>query len=92
MSTQELLFSEPSIAETGVWVELSEGIDPAQWAFICRFIGKLSPRAFYRLVSTVKAQVKSQEVKVDQLFEFREVPLISIGCSGIGGEYQSELS
>ena len=92
MSSQELLFSEPSIAETGVWVELSSGIDPAQWAFLCRFIGKLSPRAFYRLVSTVRTQIKSQDVKVDQLFEFREVPLISIGCSGIGGEYQSEVS
>ena len=92
MSSQELLFSEPTFSETGVWVELSSGIDPAQWAFLCRFIGKLSPREFYQLVSSVRTQIKSQEVKVDQLFEFKDVPLVSIGCSGIGGEYQREMS
>ena len=32
-STQGLLFSEPSIAETGVWCTLNPGIDPAEWAF-----------------------------------------------------------
>ena len=41
-----LLFSEPSIAETGVWCKLNEGIDPAEWASLCRFIGNLSAREF----------------------------------------------
>ena len=91
MSSQGFLFTEPSVAETGVWVELNEGIDPAQWAFICRYIGKLSPREFDKLVSTVKAQVKSQEVRVDELFEFRKVPLVSIGSSGLGGDCQNEF-
>lgn len=91
MVSQALLFSEPTFSETGVWCEISPGIDPAEWAFICRFIGKLSPREFEKLVSTVKAQVKSQEVRVEELFEFRQVPFVSIGCSGIGGEYQREV-
>ena len=43
---QGLLFSEPSIAETGVWCSLNYGIDPADWAGLCRHIGKLSPREF----------------------------------------------
>jgi len=29
--SQGLLFSEPDIAETGVWCQLSEGIDPENW-------------------------------------------------------------
>ena len=32
MASQGLLFSEPSIAETGVWCNLADGIDPAEWA------------------------------------------------------------
>jgi len=32
MESQGLLFTEPSIAETGVWCKLADGIDPAQWA------------------------------------------------------------
>mgnify|MGYP001554215649 CR=1 FL=1 len=36
MVSQGLLFSEPSIAETGVWCELSTGIDPAEWESLCR--------------------------------------------------------
>ena len=46
MNTQPLLFSEPSIAETGVWCSLHEGIDPAEWAALCRQLGLLSPSGF----------------------------------------------
>jgi hypothetical protein len=46
MVSQGLLFSEPSIAETGVWCSPSEGIDPAECAI---FIGALSPEEFDRL-------------------------------------------
>jgi hypothetical protein len=35
MASQELLFSEPSITETGVWCNLSESLDPAKWAMLC---------------------------------------------------------
>lgn len=45
-NTQPLLFDIPSIAETGVWCTLADGIDPAQWAGICRKIGQLSPDRF----------------------------------------------
>ena len=30
--SQGLLFSEPTIAETGVWVELNPDIEPEEWA------------------------------------------------------------
>ena len=46
MVNQGLLFSKPSIVETGVWCFLSEGIDPAGCAI---FIGDLSSEEFDRL-------------------------------------------
>jgi hypothetical protein len=89
MDSQGLLFAEPSIAETGVWCRLSEGINPVQWAVICRFIGTRSPREFDAIVRMVKGgnvthsplAEKSKDVKI---------PLVSIGPSGIGGPYQNE--
>ena len=59
---QVLLFSEPSISETGVWSELNEGIDPAEWASLCRFIGNLCPREFGMVVKAVKGRKKSNRV------------------------------
>jgi len=46
MVYQRLLFSKPSIAETGVGCSPSEGLDPAECAL---FIGALSPEEFDRL-------------------------------------------
>ena len=43
---QGLLFSEPAYSETGVWCQLADGIDPAQWAGLCRKIGQLTPDQF----------------------------------------------
>jgi hypothetical protein len=54
MASQALLFSEPSIAETCVWCELSEGIDPAEWAVVCRY-GKIEET--YRLAFDPKRYV-----------------------------------
>ena len=84
MTSQGLLFSEPSIAETGVWCELSTGIDPAEWASLCRFIGSRSPGAFDAIVEMVKGRENSEVVSagVDRMVG---VPLVSIGASEIGG-------
>ena len=89
MIAQGLLFSEPSIAETGVWCSLSEGIDPAQWASLCRFIGSRSPREFDIIVKMVKGGKDSGLVSAEKAKDVR-IPLVSIGPSGIGGEYQRE--
>jgi hypothetical protein len=89
MESQGLLFSEPSIAETGVWCKLAEGIDPAQWASLCRFIGTKSPREFDAIVRMVKGRQNLGVVSFRQKRGIR-VPLVSIGPSGIGGEYQWE--
>ena len=89
-NSQILLFSEPSIAETGVWCSLNEGIDPAEWASLCRFIGNLCPREFGMVVKAVKGRKKSGRVNVGR-DRIAGMPLVSIGPSGIGGEYQREV-
>ena len=89
MESQGLLFAEPSIAETGIWCSLSEGIDPIQWASLCRFIGTRGPGEFDAIVKLVKGGSNftafSDEKAKDVL-----IPLVSIGPSGIGGQYQRE--
>ncbi len=94
MVSQGLLFSEPSIAETGVWCELSTGIDPAEWASLCRYIGTLSPSEFRRIREVVMGR-ESSSSRGKRLFDggqsFGEVvPVVSIGPSGIRGDYQRE--
>ena len=77
---QELLFSEPSIAETGVWCSLADGVDPSEWARLCRYIGNLGVGEFSEVVKAVRGR-KNTPVGM---------PLVSIGPSGVGGEYQWE--
>ncbi|MHC4545985.1 MAG: hypothetical protein ACYTDW_16720 [Planctomycetota bacterium] len=89
MESQGILFAEPSIAETGVWCSLSEDIDPAQWASLCRFIGTRSTREFDIIVKMVIGRENSAAVSAEKAKDVR-MPLVSIGPSGIGGEYQWE--
>ena len=88
MASQGLLFSEPSIAETGVWCTLGEGIDPSEWASLCRYIGKLSPREFGRVRAVVMgSQGNPSRVKglsMDRQSFGRVVPVVSLGPSGVG--------
>ena len=81
-----LLFSEPSIAETGVWCKLNDGIDPAEWASLCRFLGKLSPREF----GIVRKKIMPSHGSLGGR-KIVGIPLVSLGPSGIGGEYQREM-
>lgn len=63
--SQGLLFSEPSFAETGVWCQLAEGIDPAEWAGLCRFIGNLSPQGFHRVRKGLVGECGSLESRYE---------------------------
>ncbi len=95
MVSQGLLFSEPSIAETCVWCDLSEGIDPAEWASLCRHIGTLSLKEFECVRKIFLPQHSSVNSKQEGICHrsgnLVEIPLVSIGPSGIGGEYQREI-
>ena len=93
MVSQGLLFSEPSVAETGVWCNLSEGIDPTQWAMLCRYIGTLSLTEFERVKGIIITKPNSVKSKIKSLHHRTDatIPLVSIGPSGIGGQYQKEI-
>jgi hypothetical protein len=90
MVSQGLLFSEPSVAETGVWCALAEGIDPAQWAGICRFIGSRRPQEFQHIRNLLMPKIHSPNEHHSRAALSSPMPLVSIGPSGIGGQYQTE--
>ena len=91
MASQGLLFAEPSVAETGVWCTLSEGIDPAGWAALCRYIGSLGPEKFQSVREYILTNIGYENEEFPQASDFTGVPLVSIGPSGLGGKYQREF-
>jgi len=89
MNSQGLLFAEPSIAETGIWCQISEGIDPTQWAGLCRFIGTRSTHEFDAIAAMLKGEKVTHSLLAEKPKDVK-IPLVSIGPSGIGGPYQNE--
>jgi len=51
MSRSGLVYNELGAGEFSVWSHLKTGIDPGQWAKLCRMIGGLSPREFAGLAA-----------------------------------------
>lgn len=92
---QGLLFSEPTIAETGIWCELNPDIEPEEWASLCRYIGNLSPKEFKKCKKTILPSPDSLKSRLKRLFKFNGssligIPILSVGPSGIGGKFQRE--
>ena len=96
MNTQPLLFDVPSIAETGVWCQLADGIDPAEWAGLCRQIGQLSPKHFAEVRDSLLNRSKpsipcnpdSLISRLKRVFAFTQaevshLPLVSLGYSRV---------
>lgn len=96
-NTQPLLFDIPSIAETGVWCRLADGIDPAEWAGLCREIGQMSPCRFEEVNECISGQPRSQRKsspdslisRFKRVFTFNQaevkhLPLVSIGPDRVG--------
>jgi hypothetical protein len=91
-----------------VWSNLTPGISPSSWAFLCRQIDNLSPSEFTTiqtlltahtsLKNAVKRQVRgilgidglSNNIPNSHL-ENSDSPIVSIGSSGINGEFQKEI-
>ena len=91
--TQGLLFSEPDIAETGVWCQLSDGIDPENWAYICRYLGRLSPDELKRAQKRVFGNPDSVFNRLKRLFRFEQIryegiPIVCLGYSGVRKQCQ----
>ena len=100
MQSQGLLFSEPSVAETGVWCELSDGIDPANWARTCRCIGNLSSAEFEHISAMLIPELKLAKSNlfegIKRLFHFEvesssDLPIVSIGPGKPGDVFQWEI-
>ena len=89
--SQGLLFSEPLYTETGVWCELSDGLDPHEWASLCRYIGNLSPKKFRRVSKKVVPDPDSLINRFKRLFVFEEwetdgLPLVNLDPAGMRQE------
>ena len=81
---QGLLFSEPSIGETRLWYKLKEGIDPAEWAKVCRHLGTLNSAEFERISAMLMPKPK-------QAPRSSGFPIVSIGPGKPGDAYQWEI-
>lgn len=97
---QGLLFSEPRIAETGVWCKLEEGIDPSEWAMVCRHIGSLNFAEFERISAMLMPKPKPVSSSIftglKRLLSFKpenstDLPIVSIGPGKPGDAYQWEI-
>ena len=88
-----------------VWSKVNNGIDPSQWASLCRAIGKLSPREFEKVIALVDAHkslknalkghikgIMGIEGQESSQGSRQELPLLSVGPSGVGGEFQREVN
>ena len=89
--SQALLFSEPLYTETGVWCELSEGLDPKEWASLCRYIGNLSPKEFRGVKKRIYPNPDSLFNRLKRLFVFEQwetagVPLVCLDPAGMRQE------
>ncbi|MCP4712689.1 MAG: hypothetical protein GY869_29025 [Planctomycetes bacterium] len=108
MMRSGMVYNELAAGEFSVWSHLNPGIDPGQWAKLCRTIGGLSPREFTSLAALVQGhrclkQALKQQVEgmlgldsgVGELSKSKvgggKKPLVSMGPSGLGGEYQEEI-
>ncbi len=89
--SQALLFSEPMYTETGVWCELADGLDPKEWASLCRYIGNLSPNEFRRVKKKIYPNPDSLINRLKRLFTFdlhetAGVPLVCLDPAGMRQE------
>ena len=94
-------YNELGNSEFAVWCRLDPGISPDKWAFLCRHIGQLSSNEFNQISSLLNPHHRSLKMALKRhvrgLFGLGNtksqdgVPLVSVGCSGIGGEYQREI-
>ena len=89
--SQGLLFSEPLYTETGVWCELSEVLEPKEWALLCRYIGTLSPKEFRGVRKKVYSNPDSIISRFKRLFVFEQwetagLPLVCLDPAGMRQE------
>ncbi len=92
------VFNELHGVDYGVWCNVTDGIDPVQWASLCRWLGCLRTDEFdevlrrlrrHRLRAAARRLTKAIMGSPESADESR--PVVSVGPSGLGGQYQVEL-
>lgn len=83
-TSQGLLFSEPLYTETGLWCELAQELDPAEWAGLCRQIGQLNPKQFRKARKNALPNPDSLINRFKRIFCFDQteaahLPLVCLG-------------
>lgn len=91
MSSQGLLFAEPAIAETGLWCELTDGIDPTRWARVCRRLSNPRPGQFNKTEQSLISNPDSMKNRIKRIFCFRQedfgnFPLVCINPIGVNSK------
>lgn len=92
-------FKELTKTSHAVWCDLAPEIDPATWAWLCRRLGQLKADDF----NTIREQAKPKTMARTLLKSWmklldtpkkqqKNIPLVSVGPSGIGGRYQKEIT
>jgi hypothetical protein len=97
--SQGLLFSEPAYSDTGVWCELNQGIDPAEWARVCRHIGQMAAEEFEELSMVLCGAEDDKPSLWDKLKAVFSLnienntgfPLVSLGQGKPGDQGQWEV-
>ncbi len=87
-------------APHAVWCKLNSQIDPTQWANLCRMLGQMPADSFEQIYTQTlsRKKIKSFVQKLVHAItsydatEDPQVPVTSIGPSGIGGDFQNELN
>jgi hypothetical protein len=89
VKSQGILFSEPSIAETGVWCELNPGIDPAQWAYLCRYLATRNPEEFQKLQDTIYPNPDPVMSRLKRVFRFQQAEVVGVPVVWMGQSSQN---
>ena len=71
-NNQSLLFCEPAIAETGLWCELNEELDPEEWATLCKHIGSLNSKQFAKATKKIIASPNTPWQRFKRNFTFNQ--------------------
>ena len=97
METQGTLLQPTCARNRGLWFPVNRDIDMNRLAELCRFIAGLAPRQFNAIADVIgdckrlfEPAACSPENKTCQDRD-ADLPLVSIGPSGIGGRFQREM-
>jgi hypothetical protein len=106
MYSKSPIYNELSKKEVIVWSKLNSQIDPSQWASLCRKIGSLNAEEFSMVVELLNAHHSLKNALTGHIKALlgivgssqssdvvrQQMPLLSVGPSGLGGEFQREVS